>query len=422
MPGVQRWTIEELSQAVDLALNANIPAIGLFPVVSESKKDPYGKEATKHDNIICQAIRRVKELAPSLGVVVDAALDPYTTHRHDGILKGNSVDNDGSLEILCQQALVCAEAGADIISPSDMMDGRVGAIRQFLDSKGHKDVGIMSYAAKYNSAFYGPFRDILGSKSQTDRVGVSKLKYLDIEEGADSVMVKPGLPYLDIVRRIKETFHVPTFVYHISGEYAMLNAAAQKGWLDYDQALLECMIAFKRAGANGCHINPAISLGMLLTGNIKLPAFGGYVLAQLVGALIAGFVLVQIANGAPTFDSSQGFASNGFGEYSPGGYSFVACTITEIALTALLMVTVLATTKKSFAPGFGGLAVGIALVIIHLLAIPITNASVNPARSLGVAFFAEGWAMEQLWFFFAMPALGAILGVILHKIVWCSEE
>ena len=282
MPGVQRWTIEELSQAVDLALNANIPAIGLFPVVSESKKDPYGKEATKHDNIICQAIRRVKELAPNLGVVVDAALDPYTTHRHDGILKGNSVDNDGSLEILCQQALVCAEAGADIISPSDMMDGRVGAIRQFLDSKGHKDVGIMSYAAKYNSAFYGPFRDILGSKSQTDRVGVSKLTYqmspsnsdealrevsLDIEEGADSVMVKPGLPYLDIVRRIKETFHVPTFVYHISGEYAMLNAAAQKGWLDYDQALLECMIAFKRAGANGIWTYAALDVSRILDDN-----------------------------------------------------------------------------------------------------------------------------------------------------------
>jgi aquaporin Z len=177
------------------------------------------------------------------------------------------------------------------------------------------------------------------------------------------------------------------------------------------------VLAYAIGPISGCHINPAVSLGMLLTGNIRLPAFGGYVLAQIIGALTAGFTLVQIANGSPMFDPAQGF-----GEYSPGGYSFIACTIIEIALTALLMVTVLATTKKSFAPGFGGLAVGIALVIIHLLAIPITNASVNPARSLGVAFFAGGWAMEQLWFFFAMPALGAILGVILHKIIWCSEE
>ena len=215
-----------------------------------------------------------------------------------------------------------------------------------------------------------------------------------------------------------------TFVLVFIGCGTALFASSHVGYLGISLAF-GCslmVLAYVIGPISGCHINPAISLGMLLTGNIKLPAFGGYVLAQLVGALIAGFALVQIANGAPTFDSSQGFASNGFGEYSPGGYSFVACTITEIALTALLMVTVLATTKKSFAPGFGGLAVGIALVIIHLLAIPITNASVNPARSLGVAFFAEGWAMEQLWFFFAMPALGAILGVTLHKIVWCSEE
>ncbi|MCP4923016.1 MAG: porphobilinogen synthase, partial [bacterium] len=279
MPGVQRWTLQDLPQAVDLALKANIPAVGLFPVIPENKKDPQGQEATRHDNLICQAIRLIKDQAPELGVIVDAALDPYTTHRHDGVLKGNSVDNDASLEILCQQALASASAGANMISPSDMMDGRVGAIRQALDAQGHKNVGIMSYAAKYNSAFYGPFRDILGSKAQTDRVGVSKLTYqmspsnsdealrevsLDIEEGADSVMVKPGLPYLDIVQRIKETFHVPTFVYHISGEYAMLHAAAQKGWLDYDKALLECMIAFKRAGANGVWTYAALDVSRIL--------------------------------------------------------------------------------------------------------------------------------------------------------------
>lgn len=282
MPKVQRWTIKELPKAIDLALNANIPAIALFPVISENKKDSQGTEGTKHNNLICQAIHFIKEYAPNLGIIVDVALDPYTNHHHDGILNESSVDNDATLEVLCQHALTSAEAGANIIAPSDMMDGRIKIIRQFLDSKGYINVGIMSYAVKYNSIFYGPFREIIGSKHPTDRIGINKITYqmspynsnealrevsLDIKEGADSIVIKPGLPYLDIVQRIKHTFNIPTFVYHTSGEYAMLNAAAQKGWLDYKKSLLECMIAFKRAGADGIWTYAALDVCKILKNN-----------------------------------------------------------------------------------------------------------------------------------------------------------
>jgi porphobilinogen synthase len=264
MPGVERLSIDLLPQAVGEACELGIPAVALFPATDPAKKTPDGDEATNAENLICRSVRAIKQSCPEIGVMCDVALDPYTTHGHDGLLREGYVVNDETVEVLCRQALVQAQAGCDIIAPSDMMDGRVAAIRRSLDQGGFDRVQILAYAAKYASGFYGPFRDGVGSAANL--AGGDKKTYqmdpangdealrevaLDIAEGADMVMVKPGMPYLDIVHRVKEMFGLPTFVYQVSGEYAMLCAAAEKGWLDRDRVMLESLLAFKRAGANG---------------------------------------------------------------------------------------------------------------------------------------------------------------------------
>jgi porphobilinogen synthase len=264
MPGVERLTVDVLADAVGVARDLGVPAVAIFPVTPPERKTPGGDEATNADNLVCRAVRAVKKAAPGVGVVCDVALDPYTSHGHDGLLRDGYVVNDETVEVLCRQAVVQAEAGCDVIAPSDMMDGRVGAVRRALDAAGFTNVSILSYAAKYASAFYGPFRDAVGSA--TNLGGGDKKTYqmdpansdeavrevaLDVAEGADMLMVKPGLPYLDIVRRVKETFAVPTFAYQVSGEYAMICAAAERGWLDRDKAVFESLLAFKRAGADG---------------------------------------------------------------------------------------------------------------------------------------------------------------------------
>jgi porphobilinogen synthase len=263
MPGVDRLNIDEACREAERAVKLGIPAIAPFPFVDRNLRDPTGSEARNDQNLMCRAVRAIKAAVPDIGIITDAALDPYTSHGHDGIMEGERILNDATVHLLCAQALALAEAGADMISPSDMMDGRIGAIRRTLDANGHEDVQIMSYAAKYASAFYGPFRDAIGTNatligdkrtyqmdpSNTDEAMAEVA--LDLEEGADMVMVKPGMPYLDIVARVKQTFGVPTFAYQVSGEYAMLMAAQQNGWLDGDRAMLESLLAFKRAGADG---------------------------------------------------------------------------------------------------------------------------------------------------------------------------
>ncbi|HEX3431694.1 MAG TPA: porphobilinogen synthase [Rhizomicrobium sp.] len=263
MPGVERLTIDQAIGAVEEAAHLGIPAVALFPHTDHALKTEDGREALNPSNLVCRAVRAIKRAVPQIGVVCDVALDPYTTHGHDGILRDGFVINDETVEILVRQAILQAQAGCDIIAPSDMMDGRVAAIRGALESEGYKDTLIMAYAAKYASAFYGPFRDAVGSAKalqgdkrsyQMDSAnGDEALREvaMDIAEGADMVMIKPGMPYLDIVRRVKERFGVPTFVYQVSGEYAMLTAAAERGWLDREQVMLESLIAFKRAGASG---------------------------------------------------------------------------------------------------------------------------------------------------------------------------
>ena len=263
MPGVERLSVDEIARDAERAAKLSIPCIALFPYTDPSLRDDTGSEAINPDNLVCRAIRAIKKAAPDIGVLCDVALDPYTSHGHDGLLRDGVILNDETVAVLVDQALVQAEAGCDIIAPSDMMDGRVGAIRRALDAAGHLDVSIMAYAAKYASAFYGPFRDAIGSSKtltgdkrtyQMDPAnGNEALREvaLDIEEGADMVMVKPGLPYLDIVARVKDTFGMPTFAYQVSGEYAMIMAAAQNAWLDGERAMLESLIAFKRAGADG---------------------------------------------------------------------------------------------------------------------------------------------------------------------------
>jgi porphobilinogen synthase len=264
MPGVARMSLSRLVEAAQEAQALGIPALAVFPVIHASKKDLDGTEATNPDNLICQAVRACKAAAPDVGIICDVALDPFTSHGQDGIVRDGIILNDETVEALCGQARVQAEAGCDVIAPSDMMDGRIGAIRDVLDAAALQDVQIMSYAAKYASAFYGPFRDAVGSKAALG--AADKRTYqqdpgntdealrevaLDLEEGADTVMVKPGMPYLDVVRRVKERFGVPTFVYQVSGEYAMLHAAAQNGWLDLDKVMMESLLGFKRAGADG---------------------------------------------------------------------------------------------------------------------------------------------------------------------------
>jgi porphobilinogen synthase len=265
LPGVERLSIDLLVEAVGEAVTLGIPAVALFPATDPKLKTPECEEAVNPENLVCRAVRAVKAAhGDAIGVICDVALDPYSSHGQDGLVRGGYVVNDETVAMLCRQALVQAQAGCDVIAPSDMMDGRVGAVRRALDEAGFIDVQIMAYAAKYASAFYGPFRDAVGSAAslgsgdkrtyQMDPAnGDEALREvaLDLAEGADCVMVKPGMPYLDIVRRVKDAFGAPTFAYQVSGEYAMLSAAAQQGWLDRDKVMLEGLIAFKRAGADG---------------------------------------------------------------------------------------------------------------------------------------------------------------------------
>jgi porphobilinogen synthase len=267
MPGQVRVTVDRVAKHVEQAARLGVPAIAIFPATPPEAKDAEGTEALNPDNLICRAARELKRHFPELGLVGDVALDPYTDHGHDGVLRetrtGDYVHNDDSVAILVRQALNQAEAGIDVIAPSDMMDGRIGAIRSALDAQGFIDTRIMSYAAKYASAFYGPFRDALGSGKalrgdkktyQMDPANSDEALRevaLDLAEGADMVMVKPGMPYLDIVRRVKDRFGVPTFAYQVSGEYAMIMAAVERGWIEHERAMLESLTGFKRAGANG---------------------------------------------------------------------------------------------------------------------------------------------------------------------------
>jgi len=263
MPGVERMTVDLVPTAAEEAQRLGIPVIALFPYTDPSKKHEDGREALNPDNLVCKAARAVRDAKIDVGVLCDVALDPYTSHGHDGLLKDCTILNDETVEVLVAQALTQVRAGCDIIAPSDMMDGRIGAIRSALEREGHKDTLIMAYAAKYASAFYGPFREAVGSAKalkgdkrtyQMDPAnGDEALREvaLDIAEGADMVMVKPGMPYLDIVRRVKDAFGIPTFAYQVSGEYSMIMAAGERGWIDADRAILESLVAFKRAGADG---------------------------------------------------------------------------------------------------------------------------------------------------------------------------
>ncbi|HUO89779.1 MAG TPA: porphobilinogen synthase, partial [Rhizomicrobium sp.] len=263
MPGVARLTVDELVKDARRAAKLGIPAIALFPVVPANRKSEDGDEAWNADNLVCRAVRALKKAVPDMGVVCDVALDPYTTHGQDGLVREGYVVNDETIEVIIKQTLVQAEAGCDVIAPSEMMDGRIGALRDALDRAGFEAVRLMAYAAKYASGFYGPFRDALGSASslgkgdkrtyQMDPANSDEALRevgFDLDEGADMVMVKPGMPYLDIVRRVKDTFGAPTFVYQVSGEYAMLAGAVERGWLDR-RVVMESLIGFKRAGADG---------------------------------------------------------------------------------------------------------------------------------------------------------------------------
>jgi len=263
MPGVERLSVDEIVRDAERAAKLNIPCIALFPYTEPALRDETGSEACNPNNLVCQAVRAIKQELPEIGVLCDVALDPFTSHGHDGLIQDGRILNDETVAVLVRQALVQAEAGCDIIAPSDMMDGRIGAIRQALDGAGFLDVQIMAYAAKYASAFYGPFRDAIGSAKtltgdkrtyQMDSANTDEALReveLDIAEGADMVMVKPGMPYLDVLRRVKDTFAMPTFAYQVSGEYAMIAGAANNGWIDGERAMMESLVAFKRAGADG---------------------------------------------------------------------------------------------------------------------------------------------------------------------------
>jgi porphobilinogen synthase len=281
MPGVERLSVDLVVEAVGQAAALGIPAVALFPATNPALKTPECEEAVNPQNLVCRAVRAVKAACgDSIGVICDAALDPYSSHGQDGLVRGGYVVNDETVAMLQRQAVVQAEAGCDVIAPSDMMDGRVGAVRRALDEAGFESVQIMAYAAKYASAFYGPFRDAVGSAANLG--GGDKRTYqmdvangdealrevaLDLAEGADSVMVKPGMPYLDIVRRVKDAFGAPTFAYQVSGEYAMISAAAGNGWLDREKAMLESLLAFKRAGADGVLTYFALEAAKLLRGS-----------------------------------------------------------------------------------------------------------------------------------------------------------
>jgi len=277
MPGVHRYTVDLLTDAVGQAKDLGIPAVAIFPVIPDRAKTPDAREAYNPENLVCRAIRAVNQNHPGIGIISDVALDPFNSDGHDGIVRGDTVVNDETLVALCKQALVQAEAGCQVIAPSDMMDGRIGAIRAALDEAGHQDTLVMAYAAKFASGFYGPFRDALDSAGALK--GASKATYqldpangdeamrevaLDIAEGADMVMVKPGLPYLDIVYRVKQRFGMPTYAYNVSGEYAMLAFAAQAGAIDRDKTMMEMLVGFKRAGADGILTYFAIDAARLL--------------------------------------------------------------------------------------------------------------------------------------------------------------
>ncbi len=276
MPGVERLSIDQLLEDLKRASDLEIRAFALFPVVSTEKKTMDGREALNPGNLICRAIQEIKKQLPDAGIITDVALDPYTTHGHDGLVGHGKILNDETIEVLCNQSLIQAQAGADVIAPSDMMDGRVGQIRSILDQNGFTDTAILSYAVKYASCFYGPFRDAVGSgaflkgdkktyqMSPANAAEALREVALDINEGADMIMVKPGLPYLDIIKSVKDTFNVPTFAYQVSGEYAMLRAAAQNGWLDYEAVLAESLLAFKRAGCDGIFSYGAVDFARLL--------------------------------------------------------------------------------------------------------------------------------------------------------------
>ena len=261
MPGIYRYSVDKLSNVINRASKANIPLIAIFPNTPKSKKDFYGSEALNENNLVCKAIRKIKKNNPKIGIMADVALDPYTSHGHDGIIKKKKVLNDETLEILSKQAILQAQMGCDVIAPSDMMDGRIGVIRKALDKNNLKDVQLLSYSAKYASSFYGPFRNAIGS-SQTNKINKKtyQMDYrnsneairevaLDIKEGADFVMVKPGLPYLDVIQSIKDNFKIPVFVYQVSGEYSMIKNAIGKGLLD-NESVIESLISFKRSGAS----------------------------------------------------------------------------------------------------------------------------------------------------------------------------
>ena len=263
MPGVNRYSVDQAVEQAREAASLGIPALALFPNTPSHLRDETGSEALNPDNLICRAIRAIKAAVPEIGIITDVALDPYTSHGHDGLVAEGRILNDETVAMLVRQALIQADVGADVIAPSDMMDGRVAAIREALDAAGFADVSIMAYAAKYASAFYGPFRDAVGSSGtlkgdkktyQMDPANAAEALReveLDLAEGADYVMVKPGMPYLDIITRVKEHFGVPTFAYQVSGEYAMIMAAAERGMLDGEKAMLETLLAFKRAGCDG---------------------------------------------------------------------------------------------------------------------------------------------------------------------------
>ena len=279
LPGVSRWSVDRLAGRVRVAAELGIPCVALFPNTPNDLRTEDAREALNKDNLICRAIKAIKDAAPEVGVLTDVALDPYTAHGHDGLVdKAGYVLNDDTVKVLTDQALVQAAAGADIVAPSDMMDGRVAAIRQALEEAGHQNVAIMAYAAKYASAFYGPFREAVGSLGrlkgdkrgyQMDPANIEEALReveLDLDEGADFVMVKPGLPYLDVVARVKDAFGVPTFAYQVSGEYAMIEAAAAVGAGERDALILETLLAFKRAGATGVLTYHAVDAARLIAG------------------------------------------------------------------------------------------------------------------------------------------------------------
>jgi porphobilinogen synthase len=276
MPGVERFSVDLLTDVVGGAVDLGIPVVAIFPYTDPALKTPDGREAINPDNLVCRAVRAIRNAKLKVGILCDVALDPFNSDGHDGIVEDGVILNDETVEILCQQALAQAEAGCDIMAPSDMMDGRISAIRTALDGKSFEDVAIMSYAAKYASGFYAPFRDAVGSDGllkgdkktyQMDPANTDEALRevaMDISEGADMVMIKPGLPYLDVVARVKKAFGMPTFAYNVSGEYAMLRGAGVQGWIEYDKTVLEILIGFKRAGADGVLTYHAVDAARLL--------------------------------------------------------------------------------------------------------------------------------------------------------------